>query len=65
MGPALVVRISEAFNAIAAMPNVAEAVFRQQAGRIVGGTTAACAAQLRREHATWAPVIREAGIRAE
>ncbi len=65
MEPALVARINEVFNAIAAMPEVAEAVFRQQAGRIVGGTPEAFAAHIRREHATWSPVIREAGIRAD
>jgi tripartite-type tricarboxylate transporter receptor subunit TctC len=65
MGPALVARINEVFNAIAAMPEVAEAVFRQQAGRMVGGTPEAFAAHIRREHAVWAPIIREAGIRAE
>jgi tripartite-type tricarboxylate transporter receptor subunit TctC len=65
MEPGLVARINEVFNRIAAMPEVAEAVFRQQAGRIVGGTPEAFAEHIRREHATWAPIIREGGIRAE
>ena len=65
MDPALVARINEVFNAVAAMPDVVEAVFRQQAGRIVGGSAEAFAAHIRREHAVWAPVIREAGIRSE
>jgi tripartite-type tricarboxylate transporter receptor subunit TctC len=65
MDPALVQRINEVFGRIAAMPEVAEAVFRQQAGRIVGGSPEQFAAFIRREHETWAPIIREGNIRAE
>lgn len=61
----LVQRINEVFGRIAAMPEVAEAVFRQQAGRIVGGSPEQFAAFIRREHETWAPIIREGNIRAE
>ena len=50
---------------IAALPEVQEAVFRQQAGRVAGGSPADFATHIRREYDTWAPVIREAGIRAE
>ncbi len=65
MDPALVARINEVFGRIAAMPEVGEAVFRQQAGRIVGGAPEQFAAFIRREHETWAPIIREGNIRAE
>lgn len=65
MEPGLVQRINQVFGRIAAMPEVAEAVFRQQAGRIVGGTPEQFAAFIRREHETWAPIIREGNIRAE
>ncbi|MFL1461980.1 Bug family tripartite tricarboxylate transporter substrate binding protein [Roseococcus sp. DSY-14] len=58
-------RINEVFRRIAAMPEVQEAVFRQQAGRVVGGSAEDFAAHIRREYATWEPVIREGNIRAD
>lgn len=65
MEPGMVTRINEVFGKIAAMPEVAEAVFRQQAGTIVGGTPAQFAAHIRQEYDTWAPIIRDGNIRAE
>lgn len=61
----LALRINEVFAKIAAMPEVQEAVFRQQAGRVVGGTPEEFAAHIRREYETWEPVIREGNIRAD
>jgi tripartite-type tricarboxylate transporter receptor subunit TctC len=65
LDPALTLRINEVFGRIAAMPEVRDAVFRQQAGRVVGGTPQDFAAHIRREYDTWAPVIRDGNIRAE
>ena len=65
MEPGLVARINEVFGRIAAMPEVAEAVFRQQAGAIVGGTPEQFASFIRSEYDTWAPIIREGNIRSE
>ena len=61
----LALRINEVFAKIAAMPEVQEALFRQQAGRVVGGTPEEFAAHIRREYETWEPVIREGNIRAD
>jgi tripartite-type tricarboxylate transporter receptor subunit TctC len=63
--PGLVLRINEVFGRIAALPEIKEAVFRQQAGSVVGGTPQQFAAHIQREYETWAPVIRDANIRAE
>ncbi|WP_424812044.1 Bug family tripartite tricarboxylate transporter substrate binding protein [Roseococcus sp. YIM B11640] len=70
VGPAgmdrgMVLRINEVFGKIAAMPEVAEAVARQQAGRMVGGTPEDFASFIRRDFETWAPIIREGNIRSE
>lgn len=65
MEPGLVQRVNEVFGRIAALPEVREAVFRQQAGRVVGGSPAEFAAHIRREFETWGPVIREGAIRAD
>ncbi|MCW8084618.1 Bug family tripartite tricarboxylate transporter substrate binding protein [Sabulicella glaciei] len=65
MDRSLVLRINDVFGRIAAMPEVQEAVFRQQAGRVVGGTPAEFAAHIRREYETWEPVIRDANIKAD
>jgi tripartite-type tricarboxylate transporter receptor subunit TctC len=69
LGPAgmerdLVLRINAVFTRIAAMPEVIEQVARQQAGQMVAGTPEAFAAHIRTEFDTWAPIIREANIRA-
>jgi tripartite-type tricarboxylate transporter receptor subunit TctC len=64
MDPALVLRINQVFGAIAAMPQVQEQIFQQQAGQVVGGSPEAFAAFIAREVARWTPIIREAGIRA-
>jgi tripartite-type tricarboxylate transporter receptor subunit TctC len=64
MEPALVARINQVFGAIAAMPEVQQAIFQQQAGQVVGGSPDAFAAHIAREVARWTPIIREAGIRA-
>lgn len=69
LGPAgmergLVLRINEVFAKIAAMPEVIEQVARQQAGQMVPGTPEDFAAHIRTEFDTWAPIIREANIRA-
>nr|WP_314070231.1 tripartite tricarboxylate transporter substrate-binding protein [uncultured Roseococcus sp.] len=61
----MVLRINEVFGKIAAMPEVAEAVFRQQAGRMVGGSPEDFADFIRRDHETWAPIIREGNIRSQ
>ncbi|MDB5415651.1 MAG: hypothetical protein JWR10_3986 [Rubritepida sp.] len=60
-----VLRINEVFGKIAALPEVAEAVFRQQAGRVVGGTPEDFATFIRNDNETWAPIIREGNIRSE
>ncbi len=65
MDPALALRINAVFGRIAAMPEVQEAIFRNQAGRVVGGTPADFAAFIRRETERWTPILREGGIRAE
>jgi tripartite-type tricarboxylate transporter receptor subunit TctC len=64
MDPALAARINQVFGAIAAMPEVQQAVFQQQAGQVVGGPPEAFAAYIAREVARWTPIIREAGIKA-
>jgi tripartite-type tricarboxylate transporter receptor subunit TctC len=61
----LVLRINEVFGKIAAMPEVAESVYRQQAGRMVGGTPEEFASFIRRDNETWTPIIREGNIRSE
>jgi tripartite-type tricarboxylate transporter receptor subunit TctC len=61
----LALRINEVFSKIAAMPEVADSVFRQQAGRIVGGTPDDFANFIRQDHAVWAPIIRDGNIRSE
>jgi tripartite-type tricarboxylate transporter receptor subunit TctC len=65
MDPALAQRINEVFGRIAAMPDVREAIFRAQAGTVVGGSPADFAAHIAREIARWTPIIREGGIRSE
>jgi tripartite-type tricarboxylate transporter receptor subunit TctC len=65
MEPALVMRINEVFARIAAMPEVREAVFRQQAGQVVAGSPQDFAAHIRREFETWGPIIRDGNIRAD
>lgn len=61
----LVARMNAVFGAVAAMPEVREAVFRAQAGRVVGGGPADFAARIAREAARWTPIIRAGGIRTE
>jgi tripartite-type tricarboxylate transporter receptor subunit TctC len=65
MDPALAERINTVFNGIAALPEVKEAVFRAQAGRMVGGTPKDFADHVTRELARWDPLIREGGFRVE
>ncbi|HZF75978.1 MAG TPA: tripartite tricarboxylate transporter substrate-binding protein [Acetobacteraceae bacterium] len=65
MDPALARRINEVFGRIAAMPEVRDAIFRAQAGTLVGGTPEDFAAHIAREIARWTPLIREGGIRSE
>ncbi|WP_431283522.1 Bug family tripartite tricarboxylate transporter substrate binding protein [Humitalea sp. 24SJ18S-53] len=65
MDPALAQRINDVFGRIAAMPEVQEAIFRTQAGRVIGGTPADFANFIQREVVRWTPIIREGGIRAE
>ena len=61
----MVLRINEVFGRIAALPEVRERIFTGQAGAVVGGTPEDFANHIRREHDTWAPIIREGNIRAE
>jgi tripartite-type tricarboxylate transporter receptor subunit TctC len=65
MEPALVERINGVFNQIAALPEVKEAVFRAQAGRMVGGSPKDFADHVTREVARWTPLIAEGGFRVE
>jgi len=65
MAPDLADRINEVFGAIAALPEVREAVFNTQAGQVVGGSREDFARFLQKEYDTWTPVIREGGIRTE
>ncbi|WP_235924948.1 Bug family tripartite tricarboxylate transporter substrate binding protein [Roseomonas harenae] len=65
MEPALVERINGVFNRIAALPEVKEAVFRAQAGRVVGGSPKDFADHVTREVARWTPLIAEGGFRVE
>ena len=65
MDLALAERINAVFNGIAAVPEVREAVFRSQAGRMVGGTPKDFADHVAREVARWEPLIREGGFRVE
>jgi tripartite-type tricarboxylate transporter receptor subunit TctC len=70
VGPAgmpaeIVARANAAFNAILALPEVGEALRRQQGAEVVGGTPERFAAHLRGEVGRWTPVLREAGIRVE
>ncbi len=61
----LVLRINEVFGRIAAMQEVKDAIFRSQAGTVVGGSPEDFAAHIQREVARWTPIIREGGIRSE
>jgi tripartite-type tricarboxylate transporter receptor subunit TctC len=70
VGPAgmpagVVARANAAFNAILALPEVGEALRRQQGAERVGGTPERFAAHLREEIERWTPVVRAAGIRVE
>lgn len=65
MDPALADRINGVFNRIAAVPEVREAVFRSQAGRMVGGSPKDFSDHVAREIARWEPLIREGGFRVE
>jgi len=65
LDPALTDRINTVFNGIAAVPEVRDAVFRSQAGRMVGGTPKDFSDHVAREVARWAPLIQEGGFRVE
>ena len=65
MSPVLTDRINAVFNQIAALPEVKDAVFRAQAGRMVGGSPKDFADHVAREVARWAPLISEGGFRVE
>jgi tripartite-type tricarboxylate transporter receptor subunit TctC len=70
VGPAgmpagVVARANAVFNAILALPEVGEALRRQQGAERVGGTPERFAAHLREEIERWTPVVRAAGIRVE
>jgi tripartite-type tricarboxylate transporter receptor subunit TctC len=65
MDPGLARRINEVFGRIAAMPEVREAIFRGQAGSVIGGSPEDFARHIAREVARWTPIIREGGIRTE
>ena len=65
MDPALALRINTVFNGIAALPEVREAVFRSQAGIMVGGSPKDFADHVAREVARWAPLIQEGGFRVD
>ncbi|MBP0446441.1 tripartite tricarboxylate transporter substrate binding protein [Roseomonas sp. SSH11] len=65
MEPALASRINTVFARVAALPEVQEAVFRAQAGRMVGGSPKDFADHIAREIARWEPLIREGGFKVE
>lgn len=65
MAPELAAQINRVFNQVAATPDVRRSVEQTQAGQLVGGTPAEFAAFIQAEYDRWAPVIREAGIRAQ
>ena len=64
MDPALVERINAVGNAVIAGPEFRDALARNQAGQVVGGTPASFDAFLRGEAARWVPLVRAAGITA-
>jgi tripartite-type tricarboxylate transporter receptor subunit TctC len=61
----LVARINAACNAILSLPEVRDALERQQGARIVGGPAEHFAAHLVAEAARWTPVLHAAGVKAE
>jgi tripartite-type tricarboxylate transporter receptor subunit TctC len=65
MAPDLALQINRVFNQVADGAEVRRSVEQVQQGQIVGGTPADFAAFIRAEHERWAPVIRDAGIRAQ
>jgi tripartite-type tricarboxylate transporter receptor subunit TctC len=65
MAPDLVQQINRVFNQVLQAADVRRSVEEVQQGRIVGGSPADFAAFIRAEYDRWAPVIREAGIRAQ
>ncbi|MFH5924447.1 Bug family tripartite tricarboxylate transporter substrate binding protein [Roseomonas xinghualingensis] len=65
MDPALAARINAVFNQVAALPEVKEAVFRAQAGRMVGGSPKDFSDHVGREVVRWKPLIEEGGFRVE
>jgi tripartite-type tricarboxylate transporter receptor subunit TctC len=58
-------RANAVFNAILAMPEVAEALRRTMGAEVVGGPPRRFAEHIRGEIERWTPVLREAGIRVE
>jgi tripartite-type tricarboxylate transporter receptor subunit TctC len=65
MAPELATQINRVFNQIAQNADVRRSVEGVQQGQVVGGSPAEFAAFIRAEYDRWAPVIREAGIRAQ
>ncbi len=70
VGPAglpaeIVTAANRIFNAVMQQQAVREAVARNQAAEVVGGTPDQFAAFIKAETARWTPLIRDLGIRAE
>ena len=65
MAPDLATRINQVFNQVAQNADVRRSVEGVQQGQVVGGSPADFAAFIRAEYNRWAPVIRDAGIRAQ
>jgi tripartite-type tricarboxylate transporter receptor subunit TctC len=65
MPPPLVARINAACNSILALPEVRDALQRQQGARIIGGSAEQFAQHLGTEMARWTPVLHAAGVKAE
>lgn len=65
MAPELATRINQVFNEVARSTDVRRSIEGVQQGQVVGGSPADFAAFIRAEFDRWAPVIREAGIRAQ
>jgi tripartite-type tricarboxylate transporter receptor subunit TctC len=65
MPASVVTRVNAACNAILALPEVRDALQRQQGARIVGGTAEQFARHLTTERERWTPVLHAAGVKAE
>jgi tripartite-type tricarboxylate transporter receptor subunit TctC len=61
----LVTRINAICNSILALPEVRDALQRQQGAKIIGGTAEEFARHISTEMARWTPILRASGVKPE